>query len=367
MVRPSDAGEPMSSSFADHSAGQAEWRDTFAEICDRHRGRLIRWLTAIFGARDAEDIAQEALTRLFTRPGLVEESGDAWPWLAVVARNVGRDLARHNSWSTTVDTIALAHVPANVVVLDEVVARDEGARLARALRGLSPRERAVIRLRDFEGAPVVEIAELLGISENAVRQQLFRARRRLANVYVGLGGDSRIGSLVAAFGLRLRELARRCVPFQDLAPPSAVALAAVVPGVAALVAGALAGWVPGLGHDDRGTDATTAVALSGAWDERDAEHRHGTGRTSRPAAGPAEWPATHPDPVVDVHRDIPTGGHVDVTYDRDPLSTKPGRYNDHDIAVGIPFTPYEVVIRGGDEYPEGGGTLCQYGLARCDP
>ena len=243
-------------------APPAEWRETFADICDRHRTRLVRWLSSIFGARDAEDIAQETLTRLCERPDLLETGRDPWPWLAVVSRNVGRDLARRNARSLAVDATTLAEVADPVVVADQVVARDEGARLAAALRGLSTRERAVIKMRDFQGMPMADIAEMLGSSENAVRQQLFRARRRLADSYLDLGGDRR-PSLVALLGLRVRELARRLNPFANHVDGATTAAALLaLPAVAAAVAGGLVAIVPGLGGDGHPRTATPPAAYA---------------------------------------------------------------------------------------------------------
>lgn len=144
----------------------------------------MRWLTTIFGPRDAEDIAQEAFARLYARPGLLD--GDPWPWLAVVARNVGRDLARHNAFTTPVDSGTLDLLPGDHGVPDAVLRRDDAARVVAALRHLCPRDRALLCLRDVDGVSVGDIAAQLGINDNAVRQQLHRARRRLATAYVGL-------------------------------------------------------------------------------------------------------------------------------------------------------------------------------------
>jgi RNA polymerase sigma factor (sigma-70 family) len=334
--------------FADDSS-PAEWHDTFAALCERHRPRLVRWLTAIFGPRDAEDIAQETFARLYARPGLVTEDADAWPWLSVVARNVGRDLARHNAWSTAVDTQSFAAVPDDAVLLDEVVLRDEGARLAGALRRLTPRERTVIRLRDLEDRPVADIAALLGISENAVRQQLFRARRRLATVYVELGGDSRFGALVAAVGVRLRELARRYVPFADTgAAPAAAAVLALLPGLAGAFGGALAHQGPGLGSAGAGVRAAATV-LGAPGDARDADPPHGTGGLLPALAAPPGGPAAVPGrPAhVEVHQRVPFG-RVDLTYDRGPFEPDDQESNPYLVEVREPVTGRYLRVRGGE-------------------
>ena len=46
--------------------------------------------------------------------------------------------------------------------------------------GASRRQREAIVLREFEGRPYAEIAQMLGISTSALETLLFRARRSLA-------------------------------------------------------------------------------------------------------------------------------------------------------------------------------------------
>lgn len=259
-----------------------DWAAEFAAICDAHRGRLVRWLTAVFGPRHAEDIAQEALTRLYVRPGMLHEDADAWPWLAVVARNVGRDLIRRDANTVAVESDVLEQLAAESGVHDTVAARDDAVRLARALRRISPRDRMLLQLRDVDGLPVADIAERLRTNDNAVRQQVFRARRRLASAYLAQGGERRTG-LVALLGLKAREVARRFAHPVELAGPSAAGvLNAVAPFVALLAGGGL-GWAaadpappvavaplgdsaPGTGlagHDDSARSAAATAAARG--------------------------------------------------------------------------------------------------------
>lgn len=167
------------------------WNAKFDAICAGHRNRLVRWVTAIFGPRDAEDIVQEALARLYVRPNLLAEDSDPWPWLSVVARNVGRDLARHNSYSTTIENAVFDRWPTGSGLHDVVAARQDAEILDRALMSLGPRDRALIRLRDLQEVAVHDIAATMRMNENAVRQQLFRARNRLAAAFMEMGGNPR--------------------------------------------------------------------------------------------------------------------------------------------------------------------------------
>jgi RNA polymerase sigma-70 factor (ECF subfamily) len=339
----------------------SEWGEAFTEICDRHRGRLIRWLTAIFGARDAEDIAQEALARLYVRPDLLDPDADAWPWLSVVARNVGRDLLRHNAQSTTVEHVVLDSMPGRDSVCDQVVAREDAARLSAALRSLSPRERQVIRLRDFDGVSIGVIAEMTDSNENAVRQLLFRARRRLGSVYVDLGGERRLG-LAALLGLRVREAYRRHSALADaLSGSSATVFAAVLPALAVVVGGTFGLLMPPTGESAR----PAAYALG-----NDVVGHGLAGRDGRPlygAATAAPVPAQRAVPAT--HRMIrarPDVGPVsaDASVKPNPFGKDGGRIEEEHVKVVLPDGT-EIDIDGYSNKDPGYGPVCGSGLVDC--
>ena len=52
--------------------------------------------------------------------------------------------------------------------------------MARAVAALAPMQRAAVALYYWEDRPVMEIAQLLQVSESTVKQHLYRARARLA-------------------------------------------------------------------------------------------------------------------------------------------------------------------------------------------
>lgn len=66
---------------------------------------------------------------------------------------------------------------------------DLRVQLTEALRGLPPKLRAVVVLRDIYDLPHEAIAEELGISESAAKVRLHRARKRLRQRLYPLAGD----------------------------------------------------------------------------------------------------------------------------------------------------------------------------------
>jgi RNA polymerase sigma-70 factor (ECF subfamily) len=138
-------------------------------------------------AADADDIVQETFARAAERP--IPSDEHAWrPWLTRVATNLSLDLLRQRrrrsyqgSW-----------LPSPVETTDEEVAFDTPSTEAHyewreslsfaflmALDALTPRQRAVLLLRDVFDYSARATAELLDLSEQNIRITHLRARRAM--------------------------------------------------------------------------------------------------------------------------------------------------------------------------------------------
>ncbi|HVF04101.1 MAG TPA: sigma-70 family RNA polymerase sigma factor, partial [Frankiaceae bacterium] len=152
----------------------------FGQLYARYHRRLRGLATHLYGAADAEDIAQEAMARAYASYATLDPDRDPWPWLVAIARNVARDrYARPRP-------VALADVP--VAAPDATAGVEERLVVSAALGRLSAEDRGVLVLREWHELSFAELGRLLGRSPNALRQQVFRARRRLAAAYTDLGG-----------------------------------------------------------------------------------------------------------------------------------------------------------------------------------
>jgi RNA polymerase sigma-70 factor (ECF subfamily) len=142
-------------------------------------------------AEDANDVVQEAFVRLLAQPS--ESSLDnAGPWLVRVATNLGIDALRRRrrrayvgpwlpSPVETRDTECLDEQPSDSPDPETRYSLAESVTYACliALEALSPRQRAVLLLRDVLGTSARETADMIGTSEGSVRVLHLRARRTL--------------------------------------------------------------------------------------------------------------------------------------------------------------------------------------------
>ncbi len=128
---------------------------------------------------EAEDVAQEALLRLW------RHAGD-WPdgelrlsaWLSRVAANLCLDRLRRRRERTGED--APERPDGAPSALAGLARADRAAALHAALAELPDRQRLAIVLRHFDERPNPEIAGILGVSIEAVESLLARGRRDLA-------------------------------------------------------------------------------------------------------------------------------------------------------------------------------------------
>lgn len=155
--------------------------DAFAVLVQRHAPPLLRLATRLLGtAAEAEDAVQDAFISAWRR--LPEFQGRAafatWIYRIVTNRclNVLRARRPVAPLEAAGDVAAAEHTTSPVRITE---ARDAVRELREALDLLSPEQRACWVLRELDGRPYEFIAETVGISQDAVRARVFRARRCL--------------------------------------------------------------------------------------------------------------------------------------------------------------------------------------------
>jgi len=141
-----------------------------------------RWLDS---GREIEprDLVQDAIVGLLAAERRGTEVLNTAAWLTSTIRNRVRDLARKSlrkGMSERMDVEVSDELQDSRCTSPEAAAglAEWKAAVTSAIQGLPERQREVIRLY-VKGLSVSEIAQRLGITADAVRQGLFKARRRL--------------------------------------------------------------------------------------------------------------------------------------------------------------------------------------------
>jgi putative glutamine amidotransferase len=137
--------------------------------------RRVRRLTG--DAATAEDICQETFLRAWTRAPRDAPMPVLAAWLHRTATNLALDELRRRARRPVGGTDALARRAAGHGAL--AAAAPEGAAAREALAALPVADRAVLALRHSAGLTLRELGGVLGISEDAARKRVARARTRL--------------------------------------------------------------------------------------------------------------------------------------------------------------------------------------------
>jgi RNA polymerase sigma factor (sigma-70 family) len=139
--------------------------------------RMVRSVALYCGNRAvAEDAVQDALARAWERTSRGEVIASLPGWVAVVATNQTRSVARREARQArhVVDT---PRPPARDAISD--VGESDAVR--RAVLLLPRRQREVVVLHYYLDHSVREVADLLHLSEGAVKNALHNARKHLAD------------------------------------------------------------------------------------------------------------------------------------------------------------------------------------------
>jgi RNA polymerase sigma-70 factor (ECF subfamily) len=194
--------EPDSEQLLDAAAhGDADAR---GRLLERHRDRLRRMIAVRLDRRlaarvDPSDVVQDTLADAAARLDgyLRERPLPFYPWLRRLAEERLADAHRAHvrAGRRSVVREERAGLPAEsaLELAERLVAVSDGpsaglrrqeqrARVRAALNALSDRDREVLVLRHLEHLSTAEAAEVLGITEGAVRVRLLRALQRLRDI-----------------------------------------------------------------------------------------------------------------------------------------------------------------------------------------
>jgi RNA polymerase sigma-70 factor (ECF subfamily) len=173
------------------AAAQHGDRAALEVLLSRHRKTVFRYgLRYCRSTEDTEDAVQETLWAAARAIGNFRRAAAVTTWLFTIVRNKCHRLLFHkHDESDLADVLPRVPDPARSAE-DEVVTRQIHQILADALARLEPNHREVILLRDVEGLTAPEAAERLGLTVQALKSRLHRAREQLRAQVTGVQGLS---------------------------------------------------------------------------------------------------------------------------------------------------------------------------------
>lgn len=155
--------------------------DELAPLAGRMAYHLA--LRSVADSNVAEDIAQEALVRLYKHVREIEGIGAFKTWFYRIVLNLVNDhyrrFSRQDSALTTLEDIRAVEMRSRNEPLTDLERDGLRASLNEALESLDEKHREVFLMKEVEGMGHAEIAKMLGVPEGTVWSRLSYARRKL--------------------------------------------------------------------------------------------------------------------------------------------------------------------------------------------
>jgi RNA polymerase sigma-70 factor, ECF subfamily len=161
----------------------------FAKLVHTYDRTVLRLALRLTGSQsDAQDIHQEAFLKVYKKLNDFRFESSFSTWLYRIVTNVcldhlRRNRARKNSVALEISDEDLLNQlsddrPGNNPE-QQMLDRELGVQIFRALERLTPRERMVFDLRHFQGLKLESVSEILNASEGSIKMTFFRATRKL--------------------------------------------------------------------------------------------------------------------------------------------------------------------------------------------
>lgn len=144
------------------------------------KNKLFRFSLRIVGnVAEAEDVVQEVFIKVWKKRSEIDTYKNIEAWCMTLTKNLSIDKLRskHRRVDAFADTFDM---PSNSASPYQMAAtNDTMSRIQNMMSGLPEKQRMVMQLRDIEGMSYKEIAEILTITLDQVKINLFRARKEI--------------------------------------------------------------------------------------------------------------------------------------------------------------------------------------------
>ncbi len=173
-------------------AAQQGDQDAFEQLVRSYERAVLRLaLNLLRSPEDAQDVYQEAFLRVYRSLGSFRLDASFQTWLYRIVTNLCLDHLRRRKVRREDAAVAegqegqadpIQNLPEERPDVDpqrNLLSREIGAHIREALAGLTPRERMVFELRHFQGMRLKEIGDILGTSEEAAKNCLFRVTQKM--------------------------------------------------------------------------------------------------------------------------------------------------------------------------------------------
>ncbi len=168
-------------------------RAAFEELVRQYDHAVLRLaMNLMRSEQDAQDIYQEAFLKAYRNVGNFRFECSFYTWIYRIVVNLCLDQIRKRQVRKEDAPVAVDRDGTEYSLLDAVaddraganperdlMRRELGTKITRALERLTPRERMVFELKHYHGLKLRTIGEMLETTEDTAKNTLFRATQKL--------------------------------------------------------------------------------------------------------------------------------------------------------------------------------------------
>ena len=136
---------------------------------------------------EAEDVVQETMMKVWNRREQWEQIESIEAFCLTICRNLALDKTRKmtgTEQSLDTDEYDAPDHSHAANPEEQVIQQDRIQLVRRLIDNLPEKQRSIMQLRDFESRSYKEIAAIMGISEEQVKINIFRARQTIKQKYI---------------------------------------------------------------------------------------------------------------------------------------------------------------------------------------
>lgn len=127
---------------------------------------------------EAEDIVQDTLIKVWNRRDTWDQIESIEAFSLTVCRNLSLDrVKKMDNQNDSLEEVKTERTDISSNPFEQTLQRDRVELIRKLVNGLPEKQRSCMQLRDFEGKAYKEIATVLGMSEDQVKVNIFRARQ----------------------------------------------------------------------------------------------------------------------------------------------------------------------------------------------
>ena len=135
---------------------------------------------------EAEDVVQETMIKVWNRRDRWDELESIEAFCLTICRNIAIDKTRkaENQNQSLTDEHDAPDRSYSSNPEEQAMQQDRVRLVRRLIDNLPEKQRSVMQLRDIEGKSYKEIAQILAISEDQVKINIFRARQAIKQKFI---------------------------------------------------------------------------------------------------------------------------------------------------------------------------------------